>query len=102
MIASALFNAVLICWSEFPRYDNSAAFSIVWIVAFLTLFALSHPDLTFFARYLLYFHYAELHFSVVRSNLPSFFLIALFFVVVASERYRDWLYFTFCVDFSLL
>jgi Co/Zn/Cd efflux system component len=82
VLLSGVFGSVIIWWSEFRRYDDSTIFLVVFIVNFLTLFGLAHPDLSFFSRYLVFFGYSDMNYSVVRSQrryyFDGFLLIAIF------------------------
>jgi Co/Zn/Cd efflux system component len=86
MVIADIVSAMLICWSEFRRSDDSMTFVIVSMVTFLTFFGVSHPDLTFLTRYLVYFGYADLTFSVIKSNVRFFFLAVLLVGLLVSER----------------
>jgi Co/Zn/Cd efflux system component len=67
-------------------YSDPIVFLIVFLSTFLSLLGLAHPSLSFFTRFLVYFSYTDLNFSIIHSGKRRYFVGCVVPLIVLLER----------------
>jgi hypothetical protein len=85
LFLAGIFGAILIWWCQSRTYSDPMVFLIVFLSTFLSLLGVAHPSLSFFTRFVVYFSYTDLNFSVIHSGRRRYFVGCAIPLVVVLE-----------------